>query len=90
LLVSFVDEVEFSEMVGVAQTMGSVIVLEVRFPGVVDGCAVELRQDANVIHRCRAAFLVKLVVRQRGCTGAVYPVQFAHHTETCLVKMHHM
>jgi len=63
LLISLDDEVELSEVMGIAQAMGSLIVLEVRFPVVVDGCSVEVWQNANVIHRCRASLLVKLVVR---------------------------
>ena len=63
MLVSFVNEIELSEMMSIAQAMRSLIVLEVRFPVIVDSRSVEVWQDANVIHRFRASLLVKLIVR---------------------------
>ena len=43
LLILLVDECQFSEVVGIAQAMGELVIVEIGFPMVVNGCALKFR-----------------------------------------------
>ena len=76
-------------MMGITKSMTTVIV-EIRLPVVMNRDSLELRQDLRCIHCRRTARLMKHVIGQPGCTGAVQPVSLFLNSDAGFIKINHV
>jgi hypothetical protein len=83
------NQVEFPQMVGVAQAVGSLVRFEVGLPKIMDRRASELGQDGYVVQRLRAPLLENPAPLPGFGAGGVQPVQLPFHSETAFVKVDH-
>ncbi len=79
MLVMLLDKDEFTQMVGIAQTMVTLVVVKVGWPVVMHGCAPKLRQDTDVIHGLGSSLRMNGIVSQSGGTADMDPLEFAGH-----------
>jgi len=79
LLILVDDELQFSQVVGIAQSMFAVAVCEVRTPMVMDSSTLKLRQDADGLQRLPTPLGMNGQVGQQWCAAHMHPLQSSCH-----------
>jgi hypothetical protein len=87
LLVLVGDELQFTEMMCVAERMLTLLKVQVGFSMVVNGIALELGQDLSRLHANLSPLAIYMVMGEMVCAGHVQPVQLAWHPQTALIKL---
>jgi len=82
-----VDELQFAQMVGIAQRMTTTFIAEVRLPMVMHGRPAERPQNPGIIHRLVAALGMHLIIRQRARRGHMQPMQRPLYPQPGLIDM---
>ena len=82
----FEKEREFPQVMGVTEAVGTVIG-EIGLPEVVDQTATKIREDLEILYRRSSPFFVHAVKGQRGCAGAVEPVELPSRADTAFIDM---
>ena len=89
LLIAFLDELQFPQVMSMTQTVGDIGIGEVRLPVVVYGPPGQCGQNPDGIHGCCAALRMHGVRGQPLRTGRVEPLERASHAQATLIKMDH-
>ena len=81
------DELQFTQVMGIAVDMVTCLKGAIGGPVVMDGPTAELRQDAHGVHGFLSSLLMCGVQGQQCGTCTVKPVKFTGYTQTTLIKV---
>jgi hypothetical protein len=87
LLVDFVNEDQFAQMMDIAEGMAAVFIQEVRTPAIMDRGAFELGQDADRLQSFSSSLGMYRIMCQMGRAAHIQPMTCAFDIEAGLILM---